>query len=182
MRTAPQVTRYHEQHGNGRNEWLTPPEIIRALGDFDLDPAATCGIAHDGKPWKTAAIAHCKCTDGLSREWSGRVWLNPPYDQDAEIWLERLAQHGNGVALVFARTETAWFKRVVWDRADALMFLHRRLHFRLQDGTTGGRKGGTGSAGAASVLVAYGARNAAAFRTAKLDGFAVFGWARRHNS
>jgi hypothetical protein len=178
VNSAPRV-RFHEHHGNGRNEWLTPPEIIRALGGFDLDPAATCGIAHDGKPWKTAATAYCRCSDGLSQPWVGRVWLNPPYDQAAEAWLDRLAKHGNGIALVFARTETVWFKRVAWDRADAMMFLHRRLHFCLPDGTAGGRKGGTGSAGAASVLVAYGKQNVEALMGAALDGFVVRIWDER---
>lgn len=29
-----------ERINNGKSEWLTPLEIIRALGDFDLDPCA----------------------------------------------------------------------------------------------------------------------------------------------
>lgn len=170
------VARYHEQHGNGRTEWLTPPEILKAVGDFDLDPAATCDMAHFCKPWSTARVMFCRCVDGLQKPWEGRVWLNPPYDADAEDWLKRLSDHGNGIALIFARTETLWFKRVVWARADGLFFLHRRLHFRLPDGTVGGRAGGTGSAGAASVLVAYGKDNAIALKNAKLDGFFVPWW------
>lgn len=170
------VRKHHENQGNGRNEWLTPPQIIKALGAFDLDPAVPCAMAHEGKPWRTARKLFCKCNDGLSKAWIGRVWLNPPYGGDTELWLERLAAYGNGIALVFARTETRWFKRVVWDKADALMFLHRRISFYLPDGSTGGRRGGTGSATAASVLVAYGDSNVDALRDAELDGFVVARW------
>lgn len=27
-----------EARKDGKDEWLTPPEIVRALGEFDLDP------------------------------------------------------------------------------------------------------------------------------------------------
>jgi hypothetical protein len=33
------------------NEWLTPPEILIALGEFDLDP---CAPTPSTRPWSTA--------------------------------------------------------------------------------------------------------------------------------
>jgi hypothetical protein len=47
--------------------------------------------------------------DGLQKEWVGRVYLNPPYGKGMERWLEKLKHHGNGIALIFARTETQCF-------------------------------------------------------------------------
>ena len=83
------------------DEWLTPPEILAALGPFDLDPCTP-----DAMPWQTAAARYTKRDDGLAQPWRGRVWLNPPFGREAVRWLRKLAAHGDGVALVPARTET----------------------------------------------------------------------------
>lgn len=127
--------------------WLTPPEIIRALGPFDLDPCA----APDPRPWPTAATHITLPEDGLQAEWSGFVWCNPPFGPEAEAWLARMADHGNGVALVPARTETRWFVNTIWSRASAILFLHGRPHFHYPDG-----KRGKANSGAPICLVAYG--------------------------
>jgi hypothetical protein len=124
--------------------WLTPMHIIDALGPFDLDP---CGA----EGWPTATNQFILPTDGLRQEWSGRVWLNPPYSSEAWKWLARLADHGTGTALIFARTETAGFVEQVWSKATAVLFLHGRLHFHYPDGTRA-----SANAGAPSCLVAYG--------------------------
>lgn len=69
-------------------------------GTFHLDP---CGYPG----WATADRLICLPDDGLAVPWDGRVWLNPPYGREVWTWLDRLAQHGHGTALIFARTETA---------------------------------------------------------------------------
>lgn len=130
--------------------WLTPPEIIAALGGpqaFDLDP---CTIKDS--PIPTAREVYHLPTNGLAQPWRGRVWLNPPYTTD-EVgrWLRRLADHGDGTALIFARTETAAFHGQVWERASGLLFLAGRLHFHYADG-----RRAKANAGAPSVLCAYG--------------------------
>lgn len=85
--------------------------------------------------------------------WHGCVWLNPTYGKMTAKWLGKLAGHGNGMALVFARTETAMFFEHIWPKASALLFLRGRLTFCYPDGT--GSKAGNNSGGP-SVLVAYG--------------------------
>lgn len=122
--------------------------IIDALGPFDLDPCAH-------PEWPTARDRICLPSDGLAEAWVGHVWLNPPYGAEAWTWLDRLAEHGDGMALIFARTETAGFVREVWGKADAIKFLHGRLHFHHADG-----RRAAANAGAPSVLVAYGGRAA----------------------
>lgn len=141
------------------HDWLTPPEILQALGPFDLDPCAS-----EHQPWATAALQFTIRDNGLSRPWAGRVWCNPPYGPFAAKWLERCSDHGNAVAFVFARTETAMFQDHVWPKADAMLFLRGRVQFRLPGG------GRSGPAGAPSVLIAYGQNNAAVLRRCALPG------------
>lgn len=141
--------------------WLTPPELIEALGPFDLDPCA----APSPRPWPTAAQHIELPRDGLAEPWSGHVWLNPPYSHAAWTWLSKLAEHGDGIALVFARTETAGFVREVWGKATAVLFLHGRLHFHYPNGERA-----AANSGAPSVLVAYGNSAAEKLRTSKLPG------------
>lgn len=135
----------HQSARMVKDEWLTPPWIIRQLGPFDLDPCAPIN-----PPWYIARKHYTIEDDGLSQPWAGRVWLNPPYGRGTGKWLERLADHGMGTALIFARTETDMFFRCVWGRAHSILFLSGRLHFHHVDGTRA-----KANAGAPSCLVAY---------------------------
>lgn len=148
----------HQSHRAQTTTWLTPPNIIEALGPFDLDPCAHAD-------WPTARERYVLPTDGLQNPWAGRVWLNPPYSNEAWTWLGRLAEHGSGTALVFARTETAGFAAQVWGKAEAVLFLHGRLHFHHADGTRA-----KANAGAPSCLVAYGQLDAYRLRNSGLTG------------
>jgi hypothetical protein len=139
----------HQSASMISDTWLTPPEIIQALGPFDLDPCTP-----EVMPWATAAHRFTPADDGLLQEWFGRVWLNPPYSREAVKWLRKLSGHGNGIALTFARTETDMFFREVWEKGDAILFLRGRLHFHLPDGTRA-----KANAGAPSCLIAYGMAN-----------------------
>ena len=144
------------------HDWLTPPEILSALGSFDMDP---CASQH--QPWRTAAQQFTIEDDGLARDWSGRVWCNPPYGPHAEKFLRRMAEHGNGIAFIFARTETKAFQEWCWKRADGMLFMAGRVRFRLPGG------GQAGTAGAPSVLVAYGRENLKALRESGIAGYVV---------
>lgn len=150
----------HQSARMKNDEWLTPPEIVRALGAFDLDPCAPII-----RPWETAKEHYTMVMDGLSLPWHGRVWCNPPYGKEAARWLKRLADHGNGIALIFARTETAAFFSEVWTRATALLFIEGRLHFYTVDGERA-----KANSGAPSVLVAYGWGNAEALKNSGIQG------------
>lgn len=135
----------HPVQGN-TNVWLTPKGVIDALGPFDLDPRA----ATPPRPWPTARKHIIEAEDGLSHKWEGFTWCNPPYGLEAEIWVERLSQHGDGLALVFARTETSWFQRVVL-KAQVLFFPGGRFTFCRPDGTPS-----ESNAGGPSVFLAFG--------------------------
>ena len=127
--------------------WLTPPSILSALGEFDLDPCASLD-----RPWDTAKKHFTIEDNGLLQRWDGRVWLNPPYTASTiGKWLGRMAEHNFGTALIFARTETAAFHRHVWESCSGLLFLEGRLNFHHADGSQA-----RANAGAPSVLCAYG--------------------------
>lgn len=140
--------------------YLTPPLIVEALGPFDLDPCTP-----DVMPWKTAANRFTKKEDGLIQNWFGRVWLNPPYGRQAVKWTRKLSEHGNGIALLLARTETAdWFE-TIWPKADSILFMKGRIYFHDQDG-----KRLPANCGAAPVLVAYGRNNTESLIISKIPG------------
>lgn len=144
------------------HDWLTPPDIIEALGRFDMDPCAS-----QFQPWRTATRQFTIEDDGLAREWDGRIWCNPPYGPHSEKFLKRMASHGNGIALIFARTETKAFQEFCWRSADAMLFMAGRIKFRLPGG------GVSGPAGAPSVLISYGHENAKALRASGIAGYVV---------
>jgi len=149
----------HERKNDGKDEWLTPPEIVTSLGEFDLDPCSPIV-----RPWDTAKNYYTILNNGLLNPWHGRVWLNPPYGTGTSKWLARMVEHGNGIALIFARVETRMFFDYVWDQADAILFIKGRLSFYHVDGTKGG------TAGAPSCLIAYGSSNVDALSQSKIAG------------
>lgn len=153
----------HQSAKSLKEEWLTPPYILEAVGPFDLDPCSP-----DVRPWAMAENHYTIFDDGLKKQWCGMVWLNPPYGEKAGRWLSRLAEHGNGIALTFARTETAWFYEEIWCKADALFFLKGRLHFHHVNGVRA-----KSNAGAPSVLVAYGKEAVDRLSNSDLDGVFV---------
>jgi hypothetical protein len=150
------------------NTWLTPPHIVRALGAFDLDPCA----APSPRPWDTASRHIELPEDGLIASWgdpfSSRIWLNPPYGKETDAWLEKMSTHRNGIALIFARTETATWQTWVWPFAHSILFLDGRLFFHLPDGTRG-----KSNAGGPSALISYSHADTIEFRHSGLKGVLV---------
>ena len=95
-----------EKSVRSSDEWYTPKEVLKALGRFDLDP---CAPVHP--LWPTAEVMYDRDMDGLSLKWEGRVWLNPPYSRPLiEQFVRKLAEHGNGIALLFNRCDSKMFQ------------------------------------------------------------------------
>lgn len=145
------------------DEWYTPPAVFGALGcQFDLDVA----------PARYAPGQHVPCGefligDGLSDEWSGFVWMNPPFGGRNGIapWLDRFFAHGNGIALMPDRTSAPWFWSA-WSRADLVLFT-RKIRFLRPDGSEGV------SPSNGTALMAAGARGCAALGRAAALGFGI---------
>lgn len=156
----------HDKKNNATVDWYTPAWVFDELGlRFDLDPCAPPG----GVPWIPAKESYCETDNGLTQNWHGLVWLNPPYGKHTPLWLAKMHAHRNGVALVFARTDCKWFHEYV-AKADAILFLRGRIAFVDGLGKTGG-----GGAGCGSMLVAWGAEAVKGLARIKSKGFAVKG-------
>lgn len=147
-------------HHGDSDVWLTPPEIIRALGLFDLDPCA----APPPRPWNTAKEMISLPRDGLDMAWGGRVWLNPPFSQ-VDAWAGRMALYRRGTMLVSARTDTKWFHAHVFQKATSLLFLKGRLHFHYSDGQRA-----PFNSGAPIVLAAYGTEDSLRLQECGVEG------------
>lgn len=148
-----------ERASNTKVDWLTPPELVKKLGTFDLDPC--CPV---NAPFYHAKNNFTLLDNGLEKDWFGRVFMNPPYGKGIELWLNKLKRHNNGIALIFARTETKCFFEHVWNHADALLFVKGRIRFYHVSGIQGG------TPGAPSVFIAYGKQNALSLKNSGIEG------------
>ena len=158
----------HESTHNESKEWYTPKYIFDALGlTFDLDP---CSPGANIVPWIPARQHLTIADNGRNAPWRGSVWMNPPYGSDTPKWMEHLAAHGNGIALVFSRTDVKWFHSYV-PKADAICFIRGRVQFvkaSVASQYAKGRYVPCGGCGAGSMLVAYGSEMAGALFNSKL--------------
>lgn len=157
---------------NLSNDHLTSPSLLAELGALARDtdepagwklgrnPFALDPCSSRQQPWPTARVMWDADDDGLGREWAGECFCNPPYGRDLYVWLARLAAHGNGLALLYARTDTAGFHAHVWGRADAVFFFSGRPWFHRP--VTGERA--AANCGGPMVLSAYGAKAVARLR------------------
>jgi hypothetical protein len=154
----------HQKTVGETQTWITPKWIIDALGPFDLDPCSA-----DPQPWPCAERAYT--CGGLDWKWDGRVWLNPPFDRyEVGKWIRRLADHGNGTALLHARTEAEWFEPV-WEKARAILFLADRLYFHYPDG-----RRAEANSGAPACLIAFGPWDVNKLVKSHIAGALVTGW------
>lgn len=143
-------TTFEGRTSTGKDEWLTPPEIVKALGHFDLDPCAPITA-----PWRLADKNYTIADDGLAQPWTGRVWCNPPYGQKAmESFVRRCISHRDATLLTFARTDTKLFHELIFPNAKAILFIKGRLKFFHADGRQ------ADCAGAPSCLIAFDEYNA----------------------
>jgi hypothetical protein len=150
-------------------EWYTPAWIFDELGlTFDLDPSSP----HDAQTAVPAATKYTIFDDGLSKPWFGRVWMNPPYGPDTGFWMRRMIDHGNGIALVFSRTDASWCQEAM-QAADAVLFMAGRVDF-IPGNENKHKKG---RAGAGTVLFAFGTPNAIALQ--RLERYGTFFQTRR---
>jgi len=150
----------HEACIGASDDWYTPPEIFKALGlTFDLDPCSP-GAGH----WVPAINIMTKEDDGLSRDWYGLVFMNPPFGgRHGHLpWLSRFLDHANGIAIVRAYTSSAWFHDYVAPRAETLLFPRGKTKFIRPDLSVG-RAPGHGV-----VLIGMGARSNEALRKSRL--------------
>lgn len=142
MREA--VKKAHVANNSGNNEWYTPADYIAlaraVMGGIDTDPA-TSEIAN--RTVQAAQIFTAE-NNGLTKQWSGRVWCNPPYAQPliAEFAEAIASKYETGeieqaCVLVNNGTETGWFQRML-QAASAVCFPRSRIRFVDPEGNPSG--------------------------------------------
>ena len=152
-----------DKSSNATDEWYTPKELIDSLGSFDLDPCAPVNPL-----WETAKVMYNKNDNGLLQNWGGRVWLNPPYSRPLiELFIQKMAEHNNGIALLFNRLDSAMMQDVILKKATSMKILRKRIRFYRPDGTQGG------SPGCGSILFAFGDYNDMILRKNNLQGIYI---------
>ena len=113
------------------DDWATPRNLfddINAVHNFDLDAAASSsnhlcnewfGLDHDNESRR----------DGLTGQWVGRTWVNPPYGRGIYDWVKKASLHDDLVVMLLpSRTDTKWFHEFVYNKSD-IRFIKGRLKF-----------------------------------------------------
>lgn len=106
-------------HSSKTPEWYTPPSIInlatQCLGQIDLDPASN----PTAQQWINADRYYTQSDDGLTKDWHGKIWLNPPYGNGiTNRWVSKLIneyESGNvteAIALLRAAVSSSWFNKL----------------------------------------------------------------------
>lgn len=108
--------------------WATPQDFYNKYNNefnFTLDVCATATNAKCG-------LFYTEEQDGLSQEWGGVCWMNPPYGRGIKQWIKKAydsAQNGaTVVCLVPCRTDTAWWHDYCM-KANRIDFIKGRLRF-----------------------------------------------------
>lgn len=145
------------------DEWYTPAYVFDALGcTFDLDPA-------NGSAGRTYVPCRERLgSGGLESEWTGFVWMNPPFGGRNGIkpWLDKFFEHGHGVALTPDRTSCPWWQEA-FKRADEALFVAGKIKFERPDGSVGK------SPSSGTTLFAIGTRGMDALYAAQRAGLGI---------
>jgi len=115
-------------YSSEKKDWETPDFLFKALDhefNFNLDPCS------DGDN------AKCKMfftpeQNGLTQEWKGSVFMNPPYGRGIDVWMEKAISSSKAGAvvccLVPARTDTRWWHK--YAMKGEIRLLSKRLTFK----------------------------------------------------
>ena len=147
------------------DEWYTPKYIFDSLGiDFDMDVAAP----------KDRAYCHVPANEfitelSLLQQWRGFVWMNPPFGgrNGIQDWLNKLATHGDGIALTPDRTSAPWWQEAA-KKCDALLFVAGKIKFIKPDGSEGKQPGN------GTTLFAYGVKGVITLENAARKGLGFY--------
>lgn len=107
--------------------WATPQDFFDGLNrefGFDLD---VCAVAGNAK----CASFFTPEQDGLSQQWRGVCWMNPPYGRTIGDWMRKAYESSldgaTVVCLVPARTDTRWWHE--YASRGEVRFIRGRLKF-----------------------------------------------------
>lgn len=110
------------------DDYYTPKWIFDLLQlRFDMDVASPTG----GIPWIPTNKYFTIADDGLSQDWIGRIWCNPPFSKPGP-WADRMIAHNNGI-LLCPFSNARWMDRV-WQSSCAMVKIEYGLKFERPTG------------------------------------------------
>ena len=116
----------HSLPKGASDEHYTPKVLFETLGiKFDLDVAAPIGGSGIAKHYFD------KETDGLTQEWFGNVWMNPPYSNPTP-WVQKFVNYAGGGIALLPCTRGRWWD-LMWTNADAIVPLAYNFKFDRPD-------------------------------------------------
>ena len=114
-------------------EWYTPAEYIEAarkvMGSIDVDPATN----DFAQKTVDAATHYTAKDDGLSQDWAGTVWMNPPFKMpEVAQFIAKLCEAvetgdvPQAVVVTNNNTDTKWWHRAA-EASSAICFTRGRV-------------------------------------------------------
>lgn len=129
--TMTELSTPHVTKNSGNNEWYTPHEFVDSvkvvLGKIDLDPASN----EKANTIIKAETFYTEDDDGLSMEWGGRIFMNPPYSSALiKAFCDKFVNSKieEGIVLVNNATETGWFQSLL-SKSDAICLVEGRIKY-----------------------------------------------------
>lgn len=161
-------------------DWITPPHILASarivMGGIDLDPASSI-LANSC--WVKASRFYDESSDGMKQEWSGTVWLNPPFGKMASQFVNKLHTHFSGGEVTQAilllnqnSMSSAWFSSV-YDECSVMMVTRGRLKFTTTNVSVNVSSPTTGH-----VIAYYGTRELAFAKEFSKHGHILTPWSK----
>lgn len=143
----------------------TPRHIWKPLGPFDLDPCAGVNTTIGDTNWNIVRGEH---ENGLTNDWFGFVWCNPPFSQK-EKWILKIIKHNNGILLLPERGSAPWFGPTA-EAVGSYFVMGKKINFT----------GGQTSNNIGSILLPFGPEAIRRIEDSKLPGhFVAVKWFRR---
>jgi len=111
-----------------KHDWETPKELFDALDAEFHFQTDLCAVPSTAKCRRFFTPNE----NGLSQQWTGMCWANPPYGNQIPKWVEKAYRsacegHATVVLLIPARTDTRWFHNFCV--AGEIRFLKGRVQY-----------------------------------------------------
>ena len=107
--------------------WATPQDTFDALDAEFGFKTDVCALSENAK----CGHFYSPEQDGLTQDWRGACWMNPPYGREIGKWMRKAYESSLSgatvVCLVPARTDTAWWHDYVM--RGEVRFIRGRLKF-----------------------------------------------------
>lgn len=122
----------HWESPGKSDEYYTPKYIFDAMEyRFDVDVASPVDRTYCCVP-----ALNFITSDSLNTSWKGFAWMNPPFGgrNGIDPWLQKMRNHGYGIALTPDRTSAPWWQRAV-KQCSAILFIDGKVKFICPDGS-----------------------------------------------